>query len=118
MVSDFNNDGKQDFAVANFSTKNVSIMLGNGNGGFSAARSPAAAGTNPAGVASGDFNKDGKPDLAVSNVSSNDVTILLGNGNGSFSPAPQSPVATMGSFPIRVVVGDLNKTARLIPRDR
>lgn len=114
VVSDFNNDGKQDFAVANFSGKNVSIMLGNGTGGFSAAPgSPAPAGTNPAGVTSGDFNKDGKLDLAVSNVSSNDVTVLLGNGNGSFTQAPQSPVATMGSFPVRVIAGDLNSDGTL-----
>ena len=36
-VGDFNGDGKQDLAVANFDSNNVSILLGNGVGSFSAA---------------------------------------------------------------------------------
>ena len=35
-VGDFNGDGKQDLAVANFSSGNVSILLGDGTGNFSA----------------------------------------------------------------------------------
>src|SRR6266446_5542591 len=35
-VGDFNGDGKQDLAVANGSSNNVSILLGNGAGSFSA----------------------------------------------------------------------------------
>ena len=36
-VGDFNGDGNQDLAVANFSSDNVSVLLGNGVGSFSAA---------------------------------------------------------------------------------
>jgi hypothetical protein len=36
-VGDFNRDGKQDLAVANFSSSDVSILLGDGAGHFSAA---------------------------------------------------------------------------------
>src|SRR5439155_1151558 len=36
-VGDFNGDGKQDLAVANFGPDNVTILLGNGSGGFSPA---------------------------------------------------------------------------------
>ena len=36
-VGDFNGDGKQDLAVANFGSDNVSILLGDGAGSFSAA---------------------------------------------------------------------------------
>ena len=36
-MGDFNGDGKQDLAVANFNSNNVSILLGNGAGNFSAA---------------------------------------------------------------------------------
>ena len=114
VTADFNLDGKPDFAVSNFNLSNVSVVLGNGNGGFSAAPgSPAAAGTNPAGLASADFNRDGKPDIAVVNVSSNNVNILLGNGNGSFSQAAQSPVATQGSFPFKVLARDLNADGKV-----
>src|SRR5215469_5518173 len=40
-VGDFNGDGKPDLAVANFGSNNVTILLGDGKGGFSpAAGSP------------------------------------------------------------------------------
>src|SRR5580765_7542630 len=50
-VGDFNGDGKQDLAVANFIGTNV-IFLGNGNGTFQAPKN-FAAGTNPSAVAVG-----------------------------------------------------------------
>src|SRR5713101_4598200 len=36
-IGDFNNDGKSDLAVANFTSGSISILLGNGTGGFTAA---------------------------------------------------------------------------------
>jgi hypothetical protein len=36
-VGDFNRDGKPDLAVANWTSDNVSVLLGNGNGTFAAA---------------------------------------------------------------------------------
>ena len=66
-VGDFNGDGKQDLAVANAATpSNVSILLGDGAGNFSAATN-FGAGSYPLSVAVGDFNGDGKQDLAVAN---------------------------------------------------
>ena len=83
-VGDFNLDGKPDLAVANVFSNDLTILLGNGSGGFSQhAGSPLAVGYGPQSVAVGDFDLDGKPDLAVANFSSRDVTILLGDGNGS-----------------------------------
>jgi hypothetical protein len=107
-VGDFNGDGKPDFAVANNSSNNVTILLGNGSGGFlQAASSPVGAGMSPSSVAVGDFNIDGKPDLAVANNNSNDVTILLGNGIGGFAQPIGSPVGA-GNRPISVAVSDFN----------
>ena len=85
-VGDFNGDGKQDLAVANESSDNVSILLGGGNGTFGAATN-FAAGSAPTSVAVGDFNGDGKQDLAMANANSNNVSILLANGNGTFGAA-------------------------------
>ena len=65
-VGDFNGDGKQDLAVANDSSDNVSILLGDGTGNFSAATN-FGTGDCPYSVAVGDFNGDGKQDLAVAN---------------------------------------------------
>jgi len=107
-VADFNGDGKADLAVANFGSSNVTVLLGNGAGGFTAATgSPFAAGLNPFSIAAGDFNGDGHPDLVVANQGSNSVTVLLGNGSGGFTAASGSPVA-VGNHPNSVAVGDFN----------
>jgi hypothetical protein len=90
--------------VANHFSNTVSILLGNGDGTFSAAASPST-GTFPASVAVGDFNGDGRADLAVANHISDTVSILLGNGDGSFSPAA---APATGNGPESVVVGDFN----------
>ena len=66
-VGDFNGDSRPDLAVANFGSNNVSILLGNGSGGFGGPTN-FAVGDNPLSVAVGDFNGDSRPDLAVANV--------------------------------------------------
>ena len=65
-VGNFNGDSAPDLAVANESSNNVSILLGNGSGGFTGPTN-FAAGSTPIGVAVGDFNGDSHPDLAVAN---------------------------------------------------
>jgi len=108
-VGDFNGDGKLDMVVANSSSNNVSILLGNGDGTFQAAVNYSV-GTDPDFVAVGDFNGDGKLDLAVANANSNNVSILLGNGDGTFRPSVNF---TVGSEPSSVVVGDFNGDGKL-----
>src|SRR5205807_2033800 len=101
-VGDFNGDGKQDLAVANQNSNNMSVLLGNGAGSFSAATN-FGVGSSPRSMAVGDFNGDGKQDLAVSNINSNNVSVLLGDGAGSFSAAINFSV---GANPSSVAVGD------------
>src|SRR3989442_12860657 len=56
-VGDFNGDGKPDLAVANAGSDTVSVLLGNGDGTFQAART--LAGSAAAAVrAQGDFSVD------------------------------------------------------------
>ncbi|HZM85719.1 MAG TPA: FG-GAP-like repeat-containing protein [Blastocatellia bacterium] len=107
-VGDFNLDRRPDLAVANFSSSNVTILLGDGTGNFTQpATSPEASGSGPAFVAVGDFNLDGRPDLATANATSDNVTILLGDGTGNFNQAATSPEA-VGDIPQSVAVGDFN----------
>ena len=103
-MGDFNGDGKPDLATANYTSSNVSVLLGNGMGGFGTVTN-FTAGAKPISVTVGDFNGDGKPDLAAANYSSNNVSVLLGNGMGGFGAATNF---TVGTRPYSVAVGDFN----------
>ena len=68
-----------DLAVTDSQNAKVSLLLGNGNGGFTAAAgSPISIGGQPIGVVAGDLNHDGKLDLVLANYGSNNVAVLLG----------------------------------------
>lgn len=114
-VADLDGDGKLDLAVANEQSSNVSILLGDGKGGFSpASGSPFAAGNLPNDIALGDFNRDGRIDLAFANHETQHLTVLLGRGRGSFSPAPGSPVpVAVKPHPHGVAAGDFNGDGNL-----
>lgn len=123
-VGDFNKDGKLDLAFGDGSvtselSKNVNVLLGNGDATFSQAPgSPiilAACTSSPAGeaaVAVGDFNGDGKLDLALASAGDNCVTILLGNGDGTFTQAAGSPF-TVGNQPSAIAIGDFDGDGKL-----
>jgi len=75
-IGDFNADSKQDLAVANANSDNISILLGDGTGSFSPATN-FAVGTRPFSVSIGDFNSDGKPDIVTANDGAGTISILL-----------------------------------------
>jgi hypothetical protein len=109
-LADFNSDGKVDIAVGNNGSANVTILLGDGKGGFSEAPgSPFAAGNSPNDIAVGDVDHDGRLDLAFANHDTHYVTVLLGNGRGQFTPAPNSPVTVNSRpHPHGIAFGDFN----------
>ena len=79
-----------DLAVVDQSTDGVSILEGNGQGGF--VRTPRShwettSSISPSAIVAGDFTGNGILDLAVASVSldaPDSVSILLGKGNGTF----------------------------------
>lgn len=108
-TGDFDNDNDLDLATANTDTTNITVLLGNGLGGFGASAS-FNAGANPFALAVGDFNEDTDLDIAVSNFGSGNVSILLGDGAGGFS-APTN--FTVGAQPTGIAVGDFNEDNNL-----
>jgi hypothetical protein len=115
VVGDFNGDGRLDLVTANSGTDplengSLSVLLGNGDGTFSAATSIPLSGAvapSPYTVAAADLNGDGKLDLIVTLLDdtalTNSLAILLGRGDGSFLAPAVYPVTSLG-----VTVGDLN----------
>ena len=91
-AGDFNGDGILDLAVANKAANSVSILLGNGSGGFTLKQTLTTGLSGPNALAAADFNGDGKLDLAVANwgtgFSNSTVTIFTGNGDGTFTARP------------------------------
>jgi hypothetical protein len=86
-LGDFNGDGNLDVAIANHGVKLVTVLLGDGKGGFSfAPGSPFSVPSrpHPHGIAVADFNRDKKLDLAVDSWGENKVLVMFGNGDGTF----------------------------------
>jgi hypothetical protein len=108
-AGDLNGDRAVDLAIASFFSNFVSVMLGDGKGGFAqAAGSPIGTVSGSISVAIGQFTRFPKLDLVVANRGSNDLSVLLGSGTGQFDPGPDSPIA-VSSSPNSVALGDMNR---------
>jgi hypothetical protein len=84
--ADFNGDGAIDFAVGNIRGNSVSVLLGDGRGGF-LAPSNYPVGREPRGLSVMDLEGDGDMDIVTANRVGNNISILHNNGNGTFAPS-------------------------------
>lgn len=96
---DVNNDGKVDLVV-----NGLNILLGGGDGSFTAASGPAQAG---AAFAVADVNNDGVPDLVFLEPGTSYLDVYLGNGDGTFNAAPAGPTANLRIY--NPAIGDFNQ---------
>jgi hypothetical protein len=106
VLADVNKDGKMDIVVMNGSGY-IGVLLGKGNGTFSAAKRYLSYGSITTLVA-GDFNRDGNLDLATVNSSWGALDLLFGNGDGTFQPPRSYWLCGGGSWPGAIATGDLN----------
>ena len=105
LAVDLNRDGVLDLVTADTDADQLSVLLGDGSGGFG----PATAfptGTSPVALDTADFNLDSNPDLAVAAQGANAASILLGDGNGGFGPPVDYALA---AGPRWIAAGDLNE---------
>src|SRR5262245_6924640 len=102
-IGDLNRDGNPDLVTANLGSSTVTILLGNGAGGFEGPTEfPTGSGANS--VAIGDLNSDGKPDVAVANLNSTTLAVVLWGGDAPPDLGPESP--TGGTVSVLLGNGD------------
>ena len=108
-TADVNRDGKLDLICACFSTNQVWIMTGNGNGGLSLS-SKVNVGNGPTCVTSADLNGDGNVDIITANLWDNTLSVLRNNGSGFFT---LNSTLAVGSHPRSVVAADVNGDGKM-----
>jgi VCBS repeat protein/FG-GAP repeat protein len=110
LTTDFNGDGIPDLVILG---SGISVLLGNGDGTFTAAPTPSS--DLPGAIAVGDFNGDGIPDLAVAPAfDEGHSEVLLGNGDGTFTNANGSFGNTSDTVTSNTIaVGDFNGDGKL-----
>jgi hypothetical protein len=120
-VADVNGDGKPDVLLSNYCADSscqsngvISVLLGDGKGGFAPPQNYSSGGNLAEALALADFNGDGKLDVVVYSPCAPGVGrgtceagqvngvmgVLLGNGDGTFQAALTAALNLSGSLTV------------------
>ena len=104
-VGDFDGDGHADLLIANHQAPYVTLLLGDGRGGFRAApHSPFTTRSvpHPHGVAVGRFCGNDQPlDAVIDSWGTHQVELLQGDGHGNLANGPMFPAGPGSDRPLR-----------------
>jgi hypothetical protein len=113
-LGDVTGDGVPDIVTANYTTGNVSVLEGNGNGTFKvplASRvitvGTSGAASGPGAVALAHAHSATLLDIVTANYNESTISVVSGNGNGTFGGAANYSVGG-GSGPAALAVGHFN----------
>jgi hypothetical protein len=116
-VADVNHDGKTDLLAVTRTSPGVSILLGDGTGGFGSPRHTNVPSGSPGDLVVADLNRDGNADVVATKnfatsfgaPSSSPGYFFAGDGQGNLAQPEVIPNAPVGAL----AVGDFNNDGRL-----
>ncbi len=109
----FDRDALADIAVTNQSSGTVTVLFGDGAGGFVNPRT-VTVGSNPAAIVTEDFDGDGALDLVVANQADHTITVLKGDKNGNFNPITPATAAILDADGQPIIPSPLNAPVALV----
>jgi hypothetical protein len=98
-------DRSLDIAAGNFNGGDVSVLEGDGSGGFEAS-DPLAVGGEITAVAAGDLTGDGRADLVAAEQSNETISVFVRRRGGGFRPEQE---LTVPANPTAVVIADFDR---------
>jgi hypothetical protein len=107
-TGDFDNDKQLDIVAVFYTSNQIQILLGYGDGTFRDGNTYSTGdGSLPYSAVVADFNNDNKLDIVVSNYWVGNIGVFLGYGNGTFMDM-QALLSGLRIYPRCVDLGDFN----------